>query len=578
LVNAELKHELWLNRCLPEQGADFSGAKSTHLLSFDGSKVNHEFTANWSRIDESLNMRDARFADIAMESAHIGGMLRLDRSTVTGKLDLDELHVDSSLVMSDARVADIAVESAHIGGMLRLDRSTATGKLDLDKLHVDSSLVMSDAHFGEVVLGSAHIGGTLELDNSTVTRRLYLDKLQVDSSLFMRSGEFEEVALESAHIGGTLELNGSTVSGKLHLDQLHVDSSLFMGNARFGDISLVGAHIAGVLSLSRSKVSGELNMDKLHVDSSLFMRDYAQFADVNLTSAHIGGQLSMKTAAVTGDLRCYNLTVDQDAVLSDARFTGKIDCRFSKFRNLDLTKSIFSGDVNLGSAQISGELELGEAVPQHSAQWSAGKTLILRNARAETIPMLTDAWPAQVDVNGFTYKALTRDIAVNPHRTPECSSGLFECWFEKQKSSSPQPYEQLALVFQNQGHDDEARAVRYAGRERERSEAGGLRWAWLTTLNWAIGYGHRIEWALVWTIVLVGLGALVLGISGEGRKHGLPVGISYSFDMLLPVIKLRDAHYQIDLAGWPRYYFYVHKVAGFVLASFLVAGISGLTK
>jgi hypothetical protein len=58
----------------------------------------------------------------------------------------------------------------------------------------------------------------------------------------------------------------------------------------------------------------------------------------------------------------------------------------------------------------------------------------------------------------------------------------------------------------------------------------------------------------------------------------LPVGISYSFDMLLPVIKLRDAHYQIDLAGWPRYYFYVHKVAGFVLASFLVAGISGLTK
>src|SRR5262245_57680443 len=90
LVNAELKHELWLNRCLLEQGADFSGAKSAHLLSFDGSKVNHEFTANWSRIDESLNMRDARFADIAMESAHIGGMLRLDRSTVTGKLDVED--------------------------------------------------------------------------------------------------------------------------------------------------------------------------------------------------------------------------------------------------------------------------------------------------------------------------------------------------------------------------------------------------------------------------------------------------------------------------------------------------------
>jgi len=63
-----------------------------------------------------------------------------------------------------------------------------------------------------------------------------------------------------------------------------------------------------------------------------------------------------------------------------------------------------------------------------------------------------------------------------------------------------------------------------------------------------------------------------------GRKHGLPMGLSYSFDMLLPIIELRDAHYAIDLKGWPRYYFYAHKIAGFVLASFLMAGISGLTK
>jgi hypothetical protein len=103
-------------------------------------------------------------------------------------------------------------------------------------------------------------------------------------------------------------------------------------------------------------------------------------------------------------------------------------------------------------------------------------------------------------------------------------------------------------------------------------------YAWLTTLDWAIGYGHHIELAMVWTLVLVIVGAGVMRISGEGPKHGLPVGLSYSFDMLLPIIKLRDAHYEIDLMGWPRYYFYVHKIAGYVLASFLIAGISGLTK
>ena len=58
----------------------------------------------------------------------------------------------------------------------------------------------------------------------------------------------------------------------------------------------------------------------------------------------------------------------------------------------------------------------------------------------------------------------------------------------------------------------------------------------------------------------------------------MPWGISYSFDMLLPIVRLRDQHYSVDLEGWPRYYFYVHKIVGWALASFLVAGLSGLTK
>jgi hypothetical protein len=64
----------------------------------------------------------------------------------------------------------------------------------------------------------------------------------------------------------------------------------------------------------------------------------------------------------------------------------------------------------------------------------------------------------------------------------------------------------------------------------------------------------------------------------EAQINGMPYGFAYSFDMLLPLIKLRERHYSIDLAGWPRYYFYFHKSIGFVLASFLVAGLAGLTK
>jgi hypothetical protein len=48
--------------------------------------------------------------------------------------------------------------------------------------------------------------------------------------------------------------------------------------------------------------------------------------------------------------------------------------------------------------------------------------------------------------------------------------------------------------------------------------------------------------------------------------------------MLLPIIQLRKMHYDIDLSGWARYYFYFHKIMGYVLGSFLIVGVSGLVK
>jgi len=55
-------------------------------------------------------------------------------------------------------------------------------------------------------------------------------------------------------------------------------------------------------------------------------------------------------------------------------------------------------------------------------------------------------------------------------------------------------------------------------------------------------------------------------------------GLAYSLDMLLPIIELHKPHYDIKLEGWVRVYFYAHKVLGYILGLFLIAGLSGLTK
>jgi hypothetical protein len=117
----------------------------------------------------------------------------------------------------------------------------------------------------------------------------------------------------------------------------------------------------------------------------------------------------------------------------------------------------------------------------------------------------------------------------------------------------------------------------YEGKNRERSEALPER-IWLL-VEWAvIGYGHRISRSLWWVAAFVFAGAAVLRWSGEGERLGMPFGFAYSLDLFMPIIRLRDAHYHMDLRGWARYYFYLHKTMGYVLASFLIAGLSGLTK
>jgi len=94
-----------------------------------------------------------------------------------------------------------------------------------------------------------------------------------------------------------------------------------------------------------------------------------------------------------------------------------------------------------------------------------------------------------------------------------------------------------------------------------------------------IGYGYRIYYSGFWFCFFVVTGVLVLRLSGEGARHSMPWGISYSVDLLLPIIRLREYHYSnVELVGWPRYYFYFHQLMGYVLASFLVAGLSGLIE
>ena len=150
-------------------------------------------------------------------------------------------------------------------------------------------------------------------------------------------------------------------------------------------------------------------------------------------------------------------------------------------------------------------------------------------------------------------------------------------------SYAPQPYIHLASVLQAMGERAEARDIRYANKDRARAvlKERGMWGAWLwASSEWlVIGYGYDLEFTLYWLVGLILLGSLVLRITGEGGRHSMPYGLAYSADMLIPLVEFSMYHYEtVKLRGPARYYFYFHKLLGYVLAYFLVAGMTGLVE
>jgi hypothetical protein len=181
--------------------------------------------------------------------------------------------------------------------------------------------------------------------------------------------------------------------------------------------------------------------------------------------------------------------------------------------------------VNLSAAKIAGDLIV---TTTSSNLWQNGGTLILRNASAHAFedrspkchavgPGCLSPWPRNLDINGFQYQQLGT-LSRNTQQLPPGN----------------------------------------AAAERDMADRELSQWRdWLERQPFS-------------PQVYAQLGAVLKGLGRDDTAT--------SFDMLIPVVTLRKADEDLRLEGWARYYFYVHRIIGFALASFLVAALSGLTK
>jgi hypothetical protein len=473
--------------------------------------------------------------------------------------------------------------------------------------HVQTSgISIQGAVFTEpLVLSDLVIQGPLLLTNSYFSDTVEFNRIQFSASVSFVGSAFDEtLSLHGSHVGSQLLVGGSdeststprTEHPKAPIKSLQFTESEIAGDFHITDatfsegIDISSLRVGGSLSLFRvighevALYAGEIHRQLIVVDSTLAPRE----AEV----ARLGSTYSV--------LNLFSIRASQDVFLDRTDVLGTIDLDDSEIAgSIELTGARLSS-IHARSATIKGEFGVGRNIPPpgrkpRDTTWTDKAVLDLSNATVGVIaspvslspPVEPDAqpvpkyWPAAVilsnlKTNGFSLEPLEGDISDNK------VDWLLK-WLRLQSPFVSQPYNQARTILAQGGDQAGAAKIGYATRDRELEQSiencDVLNAGYLILSKLLIGYGYWMWLPIVWTAGFVTAGAYVFRHTNEARSAHMPYGISYSFDMFLPLIKLRQRHYDLDLeTAWARYYFYVHKVFGWIIGSFILAGIAGFTK
>ena len=435
---------------------------------------------------------------------------------------------------------------------------------------------------GGADLSHAAVGGHLELGGAVFEAPLLMIRTRIgeDMSSVQRERDATifkgRVDLTAAQVGGTILLDGSVFEGELAMGSLRVGRDLFMRRGEFA----AEARFKAPVNISHAQIAGHVELDGATLEATLTME-----------GIQVGHTLRAVGTVFEGDVNIPGATVGGLLVITDATLKGRLD---------------------LSASRIGGQLRLG--MPGRAARWGDGSKLDLRDTAAGSLQDAAEqhpergwqsSWPSPgaLQLDGFTYDRLGGFGVAQADEMVERPVDWYIHWLRMDEPYSPQPSEHLASVLRQAGHPEKANLILYASRERARERAGGLaadwsirhplrslrrisRWIGLSLLKWSIGYGigDRYFRAIVPALALTLFGIFMLGTgpvgqAGSARSTTLYDKLAYSFDELLPIMELDPAFSKVELPqGMVEYYFFFHRAVGFLLGSFIAAGIAGLTQ
>ncbi|TCR66321.1 hypothetical protein [Bosea sp. BK604] len=374
---------------------------------------------------------------------------------------------------------------------IRITGAWITDVLDLEACRVFRDIGLNDCHFEAAPILKAAIINRLFLDGSQLPG-LQAERLEARGGVYLRGAEINgEVNLVQSRLGGNLECGGATIrvprGYALLASSLEVRNVLVHGAQLKGGINLAGAQLAADLDCAGAVITPT---EGIAIEAS----EAEARGSVVLRTTRVEGEIRLTAAQIAGDMDCSG------AVLDHAGSTA-----------LDLSRSTIRGAFFLRrAAQVNGMLALTGAsigtIHDEAASWPKLGDLLLNRCR----------YGAFIDGPVDAESRLDWLARQTPERCGE------DFW--------PQPYEQLAAVFREMGHGEDARAVLVVKerlqRRARRKRAGNPLLRWLLAavdgvLGITLAYGRQPLLAFVWLIFFWLLGVAIFAYA-EHRGAVMP--------------------------------------------------------
>ena len=371
---------------------------------------------------------------------------------------------------------------------VRVSGAWVTGILDLEGCRIPRDIGLKDCRFEASPILRSAIIDNLFLDGS-VLPGLQADRLEARGCISIRGATVTgEMKLSGARIGASFEADGVSITslGTIALDAGSLEVR--------GGILLRGANVQGGINLAAVRLGGDVNAVGGRIERP---------GEVALNGDAIvaGGDLALRGATIIGESR-----------LLGARFRGDIDCSSASLSQpggyaLRLNHAAIDGAFFLRQgASIEGMLDL----------------------TATTIGAIDDdqeSWPQTGDLllNRCQYGAIIGGPVDAASRLDWLSRQTPERW---KADFWPQPYEQLAMVLGEMGHEEDARAVliakerlqRRARRARARNPVLRAGLAFRDgILAITVRYGRQPLLALLWLILFWAIGT---GVFAFAQRNG----------------------------------------------------------